>query len=24
VHEDAGEPGEWNGPVPGFLNLSAL
>jgi len=24
VLEDAGEPGEWNGPVPGFLNLSAL
>ena len=22
--EAAGEPGEWNGPVPGFLNLSAL
>jgi superfamily II DNA/RNA helicase len=24
VLEEAGEPGEWNGPVPGFLNLSAL
>jgi superfamily II DNA/RNA helicase len=24
VLEDAGEPGEWNGPVPGFLGLSAL
>jgi superfamily II DNA/RNA helicase len=22
--EEAGDPGEWNGPVPGFLNLSAL
>jgi superfamily II DNA/RNA helicase len=22
--EDAGEDGEWNGPVPGFLGLSAL
>ena len=22
--EDAGEPGEWNGPVPSFLGLSAL
>src|SRR5690606_31902955 len=22
--EDVGEPGEWNGPVPGFLNFSAL
>jgi superfamily II DNA/RNA helicase len=22
--EPSGEPGEWNGPVPGFLNLSAL
>jgi superfamily II DNA/RNA helicase len=22
--EDAGEPGEWNGPVPGFLSRSAL
>jgi superfamily II DNA/RNA helicase len=22
--EEAGEPGSWNGPVPGFLNLSAL
>ncbi|HYD24195.1 MAG TPA: DEAD/DEAH box helicase [Croceibacterium sp.] len=22
--EEAGEPGQWNGPVPGFLGLSAL
>src|SRR5688572_3003902 len=22
--EQAGEPGDWNGPVPGFLSLSAL
>ncbi len=22
--EEAGEPGEWNGPVPSFLSLSAL
>jgi len=24
LEEAAGETGEWNGPVPGFLNLSAL
>jgi superfamily II DNA/RNA helicase len=24
ILEEAGEPGEWHGPVPSFLNLSAL